>query len=58
MNAANTDFSDQEMDYKVEFRNADTSNRPQRSRGPSHARGKQPKSYNGIHRRRKKRIRW
>jgi len=60
MNAAITQFADKEPDYKVEFRHRETPSRSTKSNSPRFARkrGKQPQSFNGIHRRRKKRVQW
>ena len=49
-----------ELDYQVKFkRSASSGSTTSRSRSPRYARkGKSPQSFNGIHRRRKKRWSW
>ena len=61
MNAAITEYEDQAMDFKVEFRRREaTPHKSSSSRGPSYrrSRGKAPQQFNGIHRRRRNRIKW
>jgi hypothetical protein len=60
MNAHITDYSEQEMEYQVDFRRKHRPARAQNSNRPSfrRKRGSEPQSFNGIHRRRAKRIRW
>ena len=60
MNASVSTYSDAEFDYVSEFNYSDKSDRPQRKNQISYGRrpGKQPRSYNGIHRRRARRIKW
>jgi len=60
MNASMNNGSETEFDYLSEFKHADTNDRPaQKSRLTyGRQRGKQPRSYNGIHRRRQRRIKW
>ena len=60
MNASVSTYGEAEFDYKVEFNYADTTERPVRRNRLSYGRrrGKQPRSYNGIHRRRQRRIKW
>ena len=58
MNAALTDYQDQEFDYTISFRTNKSPSAGNKSRRTQFGRGKQPISFNGIHRRRKKQIRW
>ena len=64
MNAAVTNYDTVDFDYRTEFGSSSgrrkstpsrsTSNRPSFGR----KRGKHPQQFNGIHRRRKKKISW
>ena len=63
MNAAVDHYEGQELDYQIGNRTSNSvtnrggfksSNRPQYSRN----RGKGPRQYNGMHRRRRKKIQW
>lgn len=59
MNAAMTMYEDQELSYSVQARPKSGNVRKQRVNRPSYGRrGKNPQSFNGIHRRRSKKIRW
>jgi len=60
MNAAITTYTDNDFDYKVDFRENATGDPPARSGKAAYGRrrGKRPESYNGMHRRRKRRIKW
>ena len=63
MNAAVTHYDAVNFDYRSEFgRNRAGTNTPSRSASnrPSHGRrrGKSPQQFNGIHRRRCKKISW
>ena len=60
MNAAMTLYEEQEFAYRVKIR---CSNGPKRTKSANRprygrSRGQQPVLFNGIHRRRKKRIMW
>jgi len=60
MNAAKTRYADQEVDYQeVSFkRSAPAKFQSKSNQGDFGRRTKPPKSYNGIHRRRRRRIQW
>ena len=61
MNAATTNYEEQEFDYVARSRRGDTVSAPQRSKRPeysSKSRGQAPSRFNGIHRRRSKKIKW
>ena len=61
MNAAITRYEDQEFSYSVKARPKTGINRPQRTTNrPSYGRrrGKSPTSFNGMHRRRQRKLRW
>ena len=58
MNAALTDYQDQEFDYTISFRTNKGPSAGTKSRHTRYVRGKRPVSFNGIHRRRNKLIRW
>jgi hypothetical protein len=60
MNALFTDYENQSAEYKVDCRVERRSESPQRqaNRPIGRRRGKAPAQFNGIHRRRTKKIRW
>ncbi|MCA9264895.1 MAG: hypothetical protein KDA60_13640 [Planctomycetales bacterium] len=60
MNINAREFFEQESDAPVRFRHTSSSDTDARkSRRPSFGRrGKSPQQFNGIHRRRKKKIQW
>jgi len=62
MNAAMTMYEEQELSYSLKKRpDATSGTRPFRTgsnRASFGRRGKAPLSFNGIHRRRQKKIRW
>lgn len=60
MNTAITHYEENDLNYKVQFRSVSAPDRPARKANrPSHGqkRSKGPVSFNGIHRRRNKKIR-
>ena len=53
------DADDRDFDYAVKFESRRRQPSQSKSRRPSYSRrGKAPQSHNGIHRRRRKKIRW
>ena len=54
------DSPENDLDYQVDFKRSKSSpSTASRSRSPRYAsKGKSPQSFNGIHRRRKKRWSW
>jgi len=60
MNVAITNYEDQAISYSVKARVAPAIDRPKKSNQPTYGRrrGKNPTSFNGIHRRRNKRTAW
>ena len=59
MNATNYQSNAQDMDYQVSARPARTASRPNAQRASnSRRRRSTPQQFNGIHRRRRKKIRW
>jgi len=60
MNAAVTAYVEQEFEYKAEFRAKATANSVSSTSRPNYSRrrGKRPASFNGIHRRRQRKIKW
>jgi hypothetical protein len=60
MNAASSNYDDQEFSYRAR-ENRDVSSAPnhaRRARALGRRRGKAPAQFNGIHRRRRKKISW
>jgi len=61
MNKAASIYADENFDYSVDERKQNQRSRKSssKSRSPSYrSKGKSAQSFNGIHRRRKKRINW
>ena len=59
MNAAMNMYEEQEFSYSAKTRPAVGNNSPKRTnRANFGRRGKSPQSFNGMHRRRTKKIRW
>ena len=59
MNASNSQYDSQGAEYRVSFRDQ-TAHRAPSARRPKFGRkrGRGPQLFNGIHRRRKKKISW
>ena len=58
MNMADTDYQEQEFDYKANYQRA-AKTKPSSKRSVHYARSNRPVvSHNGIHRRRNKRFTW
>ncbi len=60
MNTAITHYEDREIEYQVFTRKTAVPPQPKRAQRAIYARrrGKTPSSFNGMHRRRNKKVRW
>ncbi len=60
MNAANSNSDDHSFDYRVRERGkkAETPSHTRRSRHSARRRTKSPAQFNGIHRRRSRKLNW
>jgi hypothetical protein len=60
MNAANSNYDEQDFDYRSpeERKKLTPPSHSRRSRDSARRRGKGPDQFNGIHRRRSKKINW
>jgi hypothetical protein len=60
MNAANSNYDEQDFNYRSREQNSKATppSHARRSRHSARRRGKAPEQFNGIHRRRSKKINW
>ena len=59
MNAPNHGYNEQEFEYQVDHGRRGDQERERRPRRPQYSRaGSRPGAFNGIHRRRNKRLAW
>lgn len=60
MNTSQSSYSDDGQDFSIQYRRGSETPRRPKSQRPTfgRSRGKTPQQHNGIHRRRRKKIRW